>query len=323
MNNHLGRRPLLLSTGALALLGKAAVAQSTPKKLTVLLDWFINPDHAPLVVGVENGAFARAGLNVELIAPADPNDPPKLVAAKQADIAVYYQRALHMAVDQGLPLVRFGTLVPTPLTTLIVLESSPIRSIADLRGKRIGFSVGGSEETTLGGMLEQAGLKMSDVESISVNFALSSALMSGQVDAIVGGFRNFELHQLAIEGRPGRAFFPERNGVPNFEELIYVTHTDRRADPDLRRFLDVTAEVTRWLIDHPEEGWALFIKGRPEVVNELNRRAWSDTLPRFTQTPATLNAEGYSAFANYLAGRGVIRQAPPVDHYAVEIAARP
>ena len=75
-------------------------------KMTVLLDWFVNPDHAPLIVAREKGYFSDAGLDVELIAPADPNDPPKLVAAGKAEIAVSYEPQLHVQVEAGLPLVR-------------------------------------------------------------------------------------------------------------------------------------------------------------------------------------------------------------------------
>ncbi|MCB1428294.1 MAG: ABC transporter substrate-binding protein, partial [Nitratireductor sp.] len=50
-------------------------------KLTVLLDWFVNPDHAALVIAQERGMFEKAGLEVELVAPADPSAPPRLVAA--------------------------------------------------------------------------------------------------------------------------------------------------------------------------------------------------------------------------------------------------
>jgi putative hydroxymethylpyrimidine transport system substrate-binding protein len=52
-------------------------------KVTVLLDWFVNPDHAPLFVALEKGFFNRHGLTVEFIAPSNPNDPPKLVAPKK------------------------------------------------------------------------------------------------------------------------------------------------------------------------------------------------------------------------------------------------
>jgi ABC-type nitrate/sulfonate/bicarbonate transport system substrate-binding protein len=59
-----------------------------------MLDWFVNPDHAALVVAQEKGFFAAQNLEVELQTPADPNDPPKLVAAGKVDLAVSYQPQL-------------------------------------------------------------------------------------------------------------------------------------------------------------------------------------------------------------------------------------
>ena len=43
---------------------------------------------------------------------------------------------------------------------------------------------------------------------VNVNFNLVTALLSGQVDAAIDGYRNFELTQLEIEGKPGIAFYP-------------------------------------------------------------------------------------------------------------------
>jgi len=109
------------------------------ERLTVLLDWFINPDHGPLYVAQERGYFKAAGLSVEFKAPADPNAPPKLVAAGKADLAISYQPQLHIQADRGLPLVRIATLVATPLNSLVVLKEGPIRSIRDLKGKKSWF----------------------------------------------------------------------------------------------------------------------------------------------------------------------------------------
>ena len=57
-------------------------AASAADKFTVLLDWFVNPDHGPLFVAQERGYFRAAALDVTLIAPSDPNDPPRLVAGQ-------------------------------------------------------------------------------------------------------------------------------------------------------------------------------------------------------------------------------------------------
>ena len=289
------------------------------EKFTVLLYWFVNPDHGPLYVALERGEFAKRGLEVELIAPADPNDPPKLVAAGRGDIAISYQPQLHLQVDAGLPLKRVGTLVATPLSSLVVLDDGPIRSIADLKGRKVGFSVGGFEDALLGAMLEKHGLTLSDVTLVNVNFSLSPSLMSGQVDAVIGAYRNFELNQMDIEGRPGRAFYLEEEGVPAYDELIFVTRSDNIDNPQILAFLAAIEAGTQYLINHPDAAWELFIKDRKELDDELNRRAWRDTIPRFALRPAALDRGRYERFAQLLKARDMIETIRPVESYAVEV----
>ncbi len=293
---------------------------SAADKLTVILDWFINPDHAPILIAQELGYFAAQDLAVEIVAPADPNDAPKLVAAGQADIGVGYQPQLHLQVDQGLPLVRVGTLVATPLNILMVLADSGINSVADFKGKRIGISVGGFEDAVLRAMLGKHGLGLGDIQQINVNFALTPALLAGQVDGVIGAYRNFELNQLALENRPGRAFFPEEEGVPSYDELIFIANKSALGEPKLRRFIDAVEAGARYLVNHPKDSFALFIKGRPELDDALNRRAWDDTWPRFSQSPAALDTARYDRFARFLKAQDLIKTVPPVADYAVELA---
>lgn len=302
-----------------AALSLAALPAMAQDKMTVLLDWFVNPDHGPLYVAQEMGYFKDAGLTVEMIAPADPNDPPRLVAAGRGDVAISYQPQLHLQVDAGLPVVRIGTLVATPLNSIIALKDGPVKSLKDLKGKKVGFSVGGFEDALLGAMLEKHGLSLKDVTLVNVNFSLSPALFAGQVDAIVGGFRNFELNQMAIEGKPGRPFFPEEEGVPTYDELIFIAARDRANDPRLGRFLDAVERGTTYMINHPDEAWALFIKGRPDLDTELNKRAWRDSLPRFAHSPRALDRARYTRFANFLKERGLVKTTPDVASYAVEL----
>ena len=289
------------------------------EKLTVMLDWFINPDHATLMVAQEKGFFAEAGLEVEMIAPADPNDPPKLVAAGKVDLAISYQPQLHVQVDQGLPLRRIATLVSTPLNSLVVLADGPIKSIADLKGRKIGFSVGGFEDALLAAMLNKVGLSLKDVTLINVNFSLSPALISGQVDAVIGAFRNFELNQMDIVNRPGRAFYVEEEGVPAYDELIIVAHADRLGDKKLRRFVTALEKSAQYLINHPRKSWQLFIKGRKNLDDELNKRAFRDTLPRFALRPAALDQGRYRRMAQFLKDQGLIKTIPMIEDYAVEL----
>ncbi len=194
------RRSLIV----LAALWLAAGPASAADKLTVLLDWFVNPDHAPLVIAREGGYFERHGLDVDLVAPADPSAPPRLVAAGQGDIAITYQPDLMLQLNEGVPLVRFGTLIETPLNALIVLKDGPIKQLSDLKGKRVGYSVAGIQGAYLDEMLKSVGLTSDDVTLVNVNFNLVSALLAGQIDAAIDGYRNFELIQLGTRGQARR-----------------------------------------------------------------------------------------------------------------------
>ena len=94
------KKTLLSAAFAAALFASAPVQAA--EKLTVLMDWFTNPDHAPLITAQTMGFFEAEGLDVELIEPADPAMPPKLVAAGQGDIAISYQPTLHAQIEEGL-----------------------------------------------------------------------------------------------------------------------------------------------------------------------------------------------------------------------------
>ena len=307
---------LLTIFGLLCLFSGAAHAND---KMTVLLDWFVNPDHGPLIVAKENGYFADVGLEVEIVAPADPSAPPKLVAAGQADIAISYQPQLHLQIAEGLPLVRVGTLIATPLNCLLVLKDGPIKTLADLKGKKVGYSVAGVEEALLTGMLERYGVKLSDIELINVNFSLSPALMSEQVDAVIGAFRNFELNQMDIEGVAGRCFYLEEEGIPPYDELIYVANPNLMDKGMLRRFIGATELATQFIINNPQKSWEIFSNTAKELQSELNKRAWSDTLPRFALRPAAFDAGRYNRFQNFLIDSGLLSEAMPIDKVTMDV----
>ena len=300
----------------------AASPAAAQEKMTLVLDWFVNPDHGPIIVAQEQGYFADEGLEVEVIAPADPADPPKMVAAGRADLAVSYQPQLHLQIAEGMPLVRVGTLVATPLNCLLVLQDGPVKSVADLAGRKVGFSVAGMEEALLSAMLQANGLSLKDVELVGVNWSLSPALMSGQVDATIGAFRNFELNQMQIEGIDGRCFYPEEEGVPAYDELIYIANPETMEAQEIRRFLAATERATQFIVNHPQESWDIFAGTASELRDELNRKAWADTIPRFALRPAALDAGRYARFESFLNEAGLIEGTRAVSDLAVELGAQ-
>ena len=85
----------------------------------------------------------------------------------------------------GAPLVYAGATVPRPaLEAVIVPSGSPIRSVADLKGKRVAYNKGSNVQYFLVKLLEKNGLKYGDVQSIFLAPAdARAAFERGAIDA--------------------------------------------------------------------------------------------------------------------------------------------
>lgn len=305
----------------LALTATLALPATAQDRLTIMLDWFVNPDHAPIILAQELGYFDLAGLEVEIVTPSDPNDPPRMAAAGRVDLAVSYQPQLHLSRHNDLPLRRVGTLISTPLTCLVVLADGPVERMTDLAGRKVGFAVAGVQEVLLDAMLAHNGLAPTDVEQINIGWSISPALMAGQVDGVIGAFRNFELNQLQIEGTEGRCFYPEAEGVPAYDELIYVANPVDLDTDLIARFLDATERATNYILNNPDRAWEIFAATASELQTELNTRAWADTWPRFATRPAAMDAGRYARFEAFLADRGATPGGLPVRELAIDVTA--
>jgi putative hydroxymethylpyrimidine transport system substrate-binding protein len=303
----------------LVLCVSASCFAAKPQKLTVILDWFINPDHAPLIIAKQQGFFAEQGLEVDLIGPADPSDPAKWVAADKADIALSYQPELMEQIDQGLPLIRIGTLIDKPLNCVVALESSHIKTPADLKGKRIGTSNSGLSNLFIKVMLQKQGLKPGDVELMNVQYNLTQALLSHQVDAVAGIQRNVEVPELEAHNQKLTVFFPEAYGIPNYSELIFITNKAHAHDNRFPRFLAAIKKAVRYLDEHPKETWTQFAKQYPEANNPVNQAAWFTTMPYFAEDPAALDHEEWQHFADFLHQNKLLASHKPLSHYAISI----
>lgn len=293
---------------------------ATPsRKLVVLLDWFANPNHAPLFVAKEQGFFKEQGLEVNLIGPADPSDPPKLVAAGKADIAITYEPQFIEQVDQGLPLIRVGTLIDQPLNCLTVLKSGPIQTISQLKNKNIGCSTSGIGNIMLKVMLEKNNLTLKDIHSVNVHYALTQSLLAKKVDAVTGMMRNFEIIQLQLANQPARIFLPELNGVPSYSELIFIANKNTFSPLLLSHFLIALKKGVDYLQKHPEETWKTFAKEHPELNDELNHRAWLMSLPYFTKFPEKFDEKKWQNFIVFMQKNNLITHPKPLSSYVVNV----
>jgi putative hydroxymethylpyrimidine transport system substrate-binding protein len=274
-----------------------------------MLDWFPNADHVPLYAAQQKGIFKQHGLDVELLAPADPSDPLKLVAAGKYPFAVNYQPSVTIARSQGLPVKAIGVLVEHPLNTISFLKESGIKTPSDLKGKTIGYAVGPLDVVLFETIARNAGLQKEDYELINIGFNITPSLLSGKIDAVIGAYWNYEINELALEGKDAGYFPLEEHGVPDFYELVFISNdTFLKQHPEtVKRLMTAMRQAIQFTKDHPDDALAAYFKANPDVRKALDEKAFRATLPVFATTQ-TQSAAKWTTFAEFALKAGLIEK---------------
>ncbi len=287
------------------------------EQFVLALDFYVNPDHAGIFTAIDRGYFTEAGLEVETQVPSDPSAPIRQVAAGRADLAISYEPEVLLAREQGLPVKAVGAIVAQPLSSLISLPEAGIASVADLQGKTIADAGIPYQEDFLEAILSQASLTLDDVERVSVGLGLLPAVLSGEADAMLGGFLNIEGVDLAERGRQPRIEPVDKLGIPTYDELVLVANTERIAeDPEsLRLFIAALERGTLDAVDDPEAATEAVLAAGDGLDPQLTRAEVEATLPlllpeRESQPFGFMDAGEWENFAGFFADRGLISDRP-------------
>jgi putative hydroxymethylpyrimidine transport system substrate-binding protein len=317
----------LLCVAFLAACGKkgepapGAAGGAAAQPLRLMLDYFPNADHAGIYAAQESGAYAQAGLDVEITPPPDPSAPLKLLLAGKVDVAISYEPELLLARDEGAELVSVGALVQGPLTSLMAVGKDAPRTPQELRGKRVGTAGLPYQSAYLRTILETAGVDPGAVKETNVGFNLVPAMLSGKVDATLGAFWNYEGVDLDRRGRDPQIQRMERLGVPTYDELIFVVRRrdlDERFGARVRRFLQATARGHALLREDPAPGIDGLLAADPGLDRGLQEAAVRATLPVFFPADEARpfgyqDPEKWQAYIDWMADEGLIRQRQDVE----------
>jgi putative hydroxymethylpyrimidine transport system substrate-binding protein len=309
---------LALACAALAACGTKSntLGASTVKRFSLMLDFFPNADHAAIYSAIAHGDFRAAGLEVQPETPADPSEPLKLLAAGRVDMAISYEPELLLARDQGLKVVSIGALVQRPLTSIIALPGKHITSVAALAGKRVGTAGIAYQHAELQTALAHAGVPPARVREVNVGFNLIPAMLSGQVDATLGGFWNYEAIQLRLMHKHPVVIPVDEAGVPTYDELVLaVREREAQTDgQDLRAFLQALTRGEQEVRAEPAQAAAQLTRANPSLEAKLQLESIRQTLP--AAQPASNKPYGWqdptawSAFAVWMYGHGLLAHNP-------------
>jgi putative hydroxymethylpyrimidine transport system substrate-binding protein len=285
----------------------------TDRDFQLMLDYFPNADHAPIYSAQGNGDFKAAGLNLKIRQPADPAAPIKQVAAGRVDLAVSYEPEVMRARSSGLNVVAVGALVRDPLTSIISLPKARISKPEDLKGKTVGTAGIDYQSAYLQTILEQAGVDRKDVKERNVGFNLVPALLTGKVDAILGGFWNYEAIDLEQRGKHPRVIRMDQAGVPEYDELVFVANADalERQGPLIRRFMSALRRGEIALKRDPAAGVKALLEANRDLDPKLQAASVKATLPYFAPPAGKpygwQNPRKWNGFANWMQENGLIK----------------
>jgi putative hydroxymethylpyrimidine transport system substrate-binding protein len=277
---------LALALAVLAGCGEKKESLSPPgsKRVELMLDFIPNADHAPIYAAQAAGYFKQAGLDVQIRKPADPSVPIKQVAAGRVDLAVSYEPEVLRARDKGLHVVSVGALVQKPLTSIISLPKAGIRRPADLKGKTVGTAGIDYQAAYLQSVLGDAGVRPQSVKVRNLGFGLVPGLVTKKVDAILGGFWNYEGVELRLKHKKPRIIRIEKAGVPTYDELVLVANEDAldRDGPKLRAFIGALSRGTGELKRNPSGAIDGLLRANRDLDPRLQRASVKVTLPLFS-----------------------------------------
>src|SRR6202035_1184025 len=115
-----------------------------------------------------------------------------------------------------------GALVQRPLTSIIALPGKHVAHVRDLAGKRVGTAGVAYQSAELRTALQSNAVTPSSVRETNVGFNLVPAMLSGRVDATIGGFWNYEAIQLRLLHKRPVVIPVDQAGITTYDELVLV-----------------------------------------------------------------------------------------------------
>ncbi len=177
--------------------------------------------------------FAPPGTKIEVVVFDSPTDGKNAVVTKSVDFGTFGIAAGILGAAAGEPVVVVGSLCNKGMG-VISKAGSDVKSIKDLKGRKVGIWPGSTQEVFILERLKMEGMSIKDVTAVRVPFGeMPTMLQRGDIDAYVGAE---PAPGLSISSGVGQLVeYPYSTAMGGLN-MIFATHADTAAkNPDLVR----------------------------------------------------------------------------------------
>ena len=226
----------------------AAGSAVASENLAYRLKWLFNTSVVGDLYAQERGYFKAAGLDVEVKAGGPERDAIKELELGQAQFGVASADQVIRALAKGSPVVVIAQLFQVnPLQWIYRRSDPPVVRLEDLRGRVIGVTFGGNDETIMRTLLAKGGLDEREVTLFSVRYDYTP-FYQRKVD-LWPVYRNTQAivigRKMAQDGAPVQYLIPRDFGVKFVANSVVTS----------RRLVQERPELVRRFIQALLEGW--------------------------------------------------------------------
>ncbi len=255
-----------LATIAAFLLGVIASQAARAEEVVYRLKWLFNVSVVGGLYAEGHGFFKEEGLSVVIKQGGPERDAIRELEMGHADFGAASADQVIRAREKGAPVVVVAQLFQVnPLQWIYRPDAVNLARPADLRGRVIGITYGGNDETIMRTLLAKAGIPVEAVTFFSVRYDYTP-FFRRQVN-IWPVYRNAQgvilQHRLDDAGEPTAFFNPADHGIRFVANSVVVSEQAAQNEPNrVRRFVRALLRGWRESMDPKNSAAALDVLRR-------------------------------------------------------------
>ena len=268
----LSRRQLVIgAAGSAPLLrgGLARAAELRPVKFT--LPWLAEGSNAYAYVAKANGYWSKRGLDVQISRGYGSTVAAQAIGAGTFQFGLAAAPSGIQEAAKGLPVVALASAGYDATMGVCVLADSPIKTLKDLEGRKLGSTVSSGDYPFLPVFAERAGFDLSKVTRVQADPNVRQRLLiTKEVDAI-SGFASSFAPIFEREGVATRNLLFSSVGLTLYTNSLMTQLATLEKEPQLcADVADGLTEAIKFTMLNPEEAVQIFLKQVPEATLTAN-----------------------------------------------------
>jgi NitT/TauT family transport system substrate-binding protein len=267
------------------------------EKITFLLDFTPYGKHAPFFAALDKGFWKDAGFDVTIVKGEGSATTISSYAAGTVDFAFSDTPTLILARSKGAMVKVAAIIHDKSLYAIGTLEENNIKTPQDLKGKRIGASVGDASRVMFPAFAKLNGIDADSVRWIDMTPpARAASLILGQVDAVVLFLTETPTFSAKAKeaGKHWKDFPYADYGLDLYSHGLLVRDDLIAKQSDrVKRFVEATMKAWAWSIEHPQEALAIFLKYNPAVDPDQAREHFRIAIKHLLTDTAKRDGIGY------------------------------